>query len=263
MFHHIEKLLPLGLSWRTALTRAGRICGLIALGVSTHVWSAPVLPMGVYETHGGNGQLSISANSQGGQAFELLWVGANGHQCQLTGTIQGMRGQAMNDSPENACLIDFASSAKRISVSAATRDTCRQYCGLRAWFEDDYVLPPSGCAAPARKARRQTALSLFNTHQYPDALAKLADLQSTCHAFFSWIEADQVSNALADAHWHLGDGPRCLTVLRDTLGAKYPSEDALSAVLPPGDFDLYLPIAQATWHNLKRCTSSLQNKPPY
>ncbi len=245
-----------------ALVRIGQICVFIMLGVPTHVLSKEALPPGVYEQQGGRGQLSIFANARGARFFDLQWVGANGHQCQLAGMVQGMRGRAIGDSPGTACLIDFKLSANRISVSAATQDICRQFCGVRAWFEDDYVLPPSGCAAPAREARRQTALSHLNAHQYPDALAKLTALQSACREFFFWTEADQVRNDLANTQWQLKNMPQCLAALQDSLGAKYPSEDALSAALPPGDFDLYLPIAQTTWHNLKRCASPLQNTPP-
>lgn len=210
-------------------------------------------PPGEYETHNGWGALSISAGKNGVALFQIDTIGANAHVCSLNGKIKGDTGYAEAGEADPQCFITFKAVPGGFSVSAQTPETCREYCGARAGFEGAYLLPPSGCKPDEREARRSFFTAMYRLENYAQAYESLNSFYKQCGDFLNWIEIDKVRNDLAIAQYHLGQNASCLSILKDTLGATQANEEELSASLPPSDFDSYLPVAQATWFNLKLC----------
>lgn len=208
---------------------------------------------GVYEARGGMSTLKIAQGKDGTLLFVMDTTGANGHVCGLDGRLRGLVGLANVGASQAACVIDFKPGKLSLSVSTSTPEACRIFCGVRAWFEGEYFSPPQGCAATERKARRKAFTERYRAGQYQSALETITAFYTQCADFLDWIEIDAVRNDMAVTQWHLGNKAACLAVLKDTRGARQTNEDALGADLPPADLAGYLPVAKATWFNLKQC----------
>lgn len=128
---------------------SGMLVWLVAFGAS----AAGPTP-GEYGTKQGWGGLQVS-DKGGARHFEILAVGANGHTCSLEGTLQGDKAE-VRDASDTPCKLAFKPVAGGFSIAALTQDSCRDYCGMRASFEGDYLKLPAGCTHPERRqpARR-------------------------------------------------------------------------------------------------------------
>ena len=207
---------------------------------------------GVYVTREGTLTLNISKDRT--SSFKIGTIGANAHYCLLEGTIQGNTGYATTENTSDPkCLVLFTSEQNGINVSTPTEDACRNFCGARAWFEDVYLLPPTACGLSERKATQKTFLSEYRSKNYTHAYDTLNSMYHKCQNLLHWKELDSVRNDLAITQFHLGHKDVCLDILKDTIGARQTNEEMLNQSLPPSDFDSYLPIAEATWHNLNLC----------
>jgi len=174
--------------------------------------------------------------------------------CSIAGAVEGLRGRADAQPADPVCWIDFKVDKGRIGVSSKTYDACREFCGMRAWFEGDYLLPPAGCTGKEREARKKPFLTYYKSHDYANALDAVNGLYTQCKDFLNWIEIDAVRNDIAVTQLHLGQRAACQDILKDALGVRYPNKEALQENLPPTDFDSYLPVAKATWFNLRQCS---------
>jgi hypothetical protein len=226
------------------------IAALAAAPAASDEMPAP----GSYETEGARGSLYIRIAKDGSMKFQIDYVGVNAHVCDLAGKIKGGTGYARDPSghgAETSCLITFRPVPGGLEVIAQDPNACADYCGANVWFEGSYFLPPAGCKPDERRERRSAFTELYNSKEYARAYETLNAYYNQCRRFLNWVEIDKVRNDLAIAQYHLGHKDECLRILKDTIGAERP--DVAQLQLPPADLEVYLPVAQATWYNLRLC----------
>ncbi|WP_375574801.1 hypothetical protein [Paracidovorax oryzae] len=213
---------------------------------------------GEYATKKGWGSMRVT--DQGGvRQFDLLSVGANGHTCTLSGTLQGDKAE-VKDAGDIPCKLAFTPVQGGFNVAALTRESCRGYCGMRASFDGDYLTLPSGCTAAASNRRREAYLKDYRGKRYAEALAGMQAFEGECGGFFNWLDRDRFANDRAITLLRLGRPKECLAALDGTMARRSRDEDSLQAeldkqgtMLPPSDWNSYLPIAKSTWFNRKLC----------
>jgi hypothetical protein len=217
--------------------------------------AAPPAP-GEYATQPGGGTLTVRRNARGNSEFSIFVVGANAHTCDLGGWIEQGTGTVAGDT---RCRVRFTSHGPAVDVTALD-EACRDYCGMRAVFERRYVRLPTACM-PAERDRRNAAFLVdYRARRYAQAHAALVALQRDCGAFLDWISHDALANDRAITELHLGRAQACLHTLKDTRGATLAGEAALRDALAPTDYESYLPVAQATWTNLRLCRAALAKR---
>lgn len=234
---------------RAALWAAKAVFALVA----TKAFAASALSPGDYETHRAWGSLTIEKTAGGDLRFSIEVLGGNAHTCSLQGPIEGEVGQADDSDPAAPCRVSFRPQGKAIEVGSNTPQACRMFCGMRAMFEGSYYLPPPGCKPKERVARKEVFARQYRGRDFPQALATIEKLNAECGEFLDWIEIDRLRNDWAITLYHLGRRADCRAALAPTRAAQFADADALREELPPTDFENYLAVAKATWHNLKLC----------
>lgn len=230
-------------AWLALMTAAGAYAGEI--------------PPGEYATQPDWGSLRIEDRG-GTRHFALFAQGANGHLCDLSGTVQGSR--AITD--DGDCTLALAPQGDTLRISGP--EACRAYCGARAGFEGDYVRLPAPCTHAAQERRHAAYLADYKAKRYAQALAGIDALAGDCGSYFQWLQKDAQANDRAITLLHLGQPRACLDTLNTMLTRGSRDEDSLQAVLdaqgtmlPPTDWDAYLPIAKASWFNRRQCEAAL------
>jgi hypothetical protein len=201
--------------------------------------------------------MTIKSLEDGKMSFSIESVGGNGHICSVTGSIDGTTGTAEDEGTANpeTCKIAFVVGRSFIQVKSSSGD-CRYYCGARAGFDGTYWIPPAACQSEQRGKRHEVFTARYREKQYAQAYAMLKAQFDQCVRFFNWIEIDGNRNDLAVTAFHLGRSGECRQILNKTIAAKYRSKEELREFMPPTDFDNYLPVAEATWHNKKLCSGA-------
>lgn len=217
---------------------------------------AGALPTGVYYLKGGDGDLTVKQISPQASRFNIEAVGGNAHMCSLEGVVTD--GTATLQSSFNAkdgtpCVVSFAMGADGIVVTS-NGNACREYCGMRAMFEGLYLKPRPGCAGLERQKLNQAFIKQYRGKNYEKAASILKDMLGNCVEIMGWLDRDQTRNDYAVTLYHLGRKEECLSVLKQTWAYGVRDEDALRDTMAPTDFENYLPIAKATWHNIGLCT---------
>ncbi|MCS3810186.1 hypothetical protein [Xanthomonas sp. 4461] len=234
----------------------GILVGLVAFG-AVAAGPAP----GQYSTKHGWGSLQVS-DKGGARHFEILAVGANGHSCSLEGTLQGDKAE-VSDVGDAPCKLSFKPVAGGFSIAALTQDSCRNYCGMRARFEGDYLQLPAGCTFASSNRRREAYLRDYRGKRYAEALAGMQAFTGECGEFLNWLDRDRLANDRALTLLRLNRPQECLKALDQTMAGRSRDEasfqaelDKNSTMLPPSDWDAYLPIAKSTWFNRKLCEAA-------
>jgi hypothetical protein len=235
----------------------------IAIFLSLLCFSAlaqPVLSTGQYVTEGGWGNLTLKQTGKK-LHFSIETIGGNGHTCSLEGDISQQQATLEGGEAGKPCVIRFDKKGSGINVSSLDPLICSGFCGLRAGFEGLYLKEIPACVSKERAKTRQKFAQLYGKKAYAQAAAPLTALLQNCALTLDWIEEGQIRNDLAVTQYHLGqlsDCQKTLAPLQASVGKtgeKLPAtEQALQAILPPTDFEIYLPVAKATWHNLTLCT---------
>jgi hypothetical protein len=213
-----------------------------------------------YITAGGWGVLMISRSETRTTHFSLEAAGANGHTCSLEGDVQS--GKAIlpaydtdADPPGQPCVVTFRPTAEGINVSDndpkndANLEACRFYCGMRAHFEGEYLIPNPGCTTAESSATHARFDQLYASKSYAEAAAVLEPLLARCSKTLDQ-EGSWIANDLAITQYHLGRLADCRKTL-EPLAKDLARTDESS--LPPLDLELYLSLAKATRHNLRLC----------
>lgn len=212
------------------------------------------IQVGEYVHGAGFGILYVMAKKDGSLHFQLGVRGANFHMCDLAGQIRN--GEArMEDSSDDKlpCIVTFKAEKDGIAVGSTHGQTCNAYCGVRAWFEGHYALPPAGCA-PTRVARiRRDFKAAYDAKRYTEARALLLPVAEKCSATMSDLDGAWVRNDLALTHYRNGDRAACIAVLRPWLELAQTPDDTIRGDYPPSDAAEMLRIAQATRANMKLC----------
>lgn len=209
---------------------------------------------GEYITAGGWGTLTLSQERDGGMAFVIETVGANAHTCDLEGAVRDHVAVLDVGDAGRSCTVRFARTAGGIAVAALDADACRYFCGVRAVFEGEYLIPNPGCTHSERRATREGFKALYARKSYEKALQALAPLLGHCAGSLDWIESGWIRNDVAITQYRLGRLADCRRTLQPLAerAAGFDGE-RVDAPLLPADHDSFLPIAQATRHNLKLC----------
>lgn len=214
-----------------------------------------------YATKDGWGSLQISGQGEMRQ-FSIDAMGANGHSCGLSGTLRGEIAEA-TDGSGTPCRVSFKRTPGGFELKALTEESCRDYCGARAGFEGEYLALPAGCTAAASTRRRAAYLADYRGKRYAAALAGMDAFDKECGTFFHWLERDRFANDRAITLLRLGRPKDCLAALDTTIAGRSHDEDSLQeeldkngSMLPPSDWDSYLPIAKSTWFNRKLCEAA-------
>ena len=156
---------------------------------------------------------------------------------------------------KEACRVSFVQTGPhRIDVKSQN-DTCRGFCGMRAFFDGPYQIPPKGCTEAAIKKRRNEFLHAYQRKEYAEAEAILTPLLEGCGDFIDWIEEDELRNEIALAQYHQGNPQACLSTLSKTMASGAAGEEELT--LPPLDREAYLPTAKKIWFNKGLCEKAL------
>lgn len=223
------------------------------------MWAGPVAAAGPvpgeYATQPGYGLLTVTAGKDGVRRFSIDALGVNGHMCTLEGRIEGGVGRTDPDAGEaSICSVDFKGEGGAFEVEPRD-ERCREFCGMRASFAGRYVRVPPGCSPTGREKRNQAFLADYRAKRFPAALRTLQQTEAACGRFFDWAEKDSFANDKALTLHRLGRDKECLAVLAGTLVADNRNEDELREDFwpAPTDWDIYLPIAKATWTNRRLC----------
>ncbi len=233
----------------------------VGLCASAAAWAAGPAPAatvdtpaaGRYVTQGGFGELDVQPAANGSAPFELSVQGANGHSCGLEGTIQGGRATLPTMAGEPDCKLVFETKPNGVTVSSPTLEACRFFCGSRAGFDFEYLRLPEACTPERVRTQRAAFQGHYKTKRYRQAAPVLQQLLRQCETFLFWVDAGRVRNDLAITQYHLGDKAACRATLVPVASVATRNRSTLKAQLPPADFEMFLPVAKATWHNLKLC----------
>lgn len=235
-----------------ARLRAALLAGLAGWFTATAAWAADPAP-GTYITEGGWGTLVVSRSGAKGLQFRLGAMGANGHSCDLRGTIVDGKASLEVGLGEPACSVSFKARPGSVDVEASDSASCRFFCGMRAWFEGSYLQPSPACTSGAKTATRRRFATLYRAKSYGQAASVLAPVLQECAQTLNGLESGRLRNDMAITLFHLGRRDECLDMLKPVLELAGKDEDELRQALPPSDFELYLPIARAAWHNARLC----------
>ncbi len=208
---------------------------------------------GEYVTEGGWGIMTISVSKDRKTHFSLDAVGANAHICNLEGEVRDLQSRIDVDEPGKLCVVTFSPTPGGIDVASLDSETCRYFCGMRAHFEGEYLALPPECKDRERTAARERFKRLYDAKSYAKASETLEKLLNGCSKTLSWLDAGWIRNDLAITQYHLGRLADCRKTLEPLTTDAAKTEEELRKSLPPSDFDAYLPIAKATWHNSKLC----------
>jgi len=225
---------------------------LLSIGFGRAIAAEPA--PGEYIAQHGWGDLSVTRKADGKLHFSIKSFGVNGHSCDIDGAIRNNKAVLDDLAPGSSCQVAFKPGAGGIDVVLGQPDDCRYYCGMRASFDGRYLVPASGCRNSERKAAQGRFARLYGAKDYQGAFAALQPVLSDCAPTLFWFEEAQIRNDLSVTLYHLGRKDACVAVLKPTIDAHGTSEEALRDELPPSDFEGFLPLAKAAWHNAKLCS---------
>jgi len=253
--------MPLRLSLRAV---AGRLVLCLVTGIAggwagfagaaSPATATPPSP-GEYIAERGAGVLTIGTQARHGMPFLLHSYAANGHGCSLDGRIvrgvATLGGFSAGEGGEVACIVRFDRLGKGVTVSA--NQSCRAYCGSRAWFEGAYLRPAPGCGEAERKAARSRFKRLYDAKRDGEAVKAIAPLIARCQSTLRREEDARLRNDLAIAQYRLGRPADCVATLRPYVDLAAMSDDEIREEYPPVDEDTWLSIARATRFNQALC----------
>jgi len=224
----------------------------LALPVCVRAGTDTLRP-GEYITENGWGVLTISTSEDRTTHFSIEAIGANAHICSLEGEVRNLQAILDIGEPSKSCVVTFLPKAEGIDVSSIDSEPCRSFCGMRAGFEGQYLLPNPGCSDKERSVTREQFKQLYDAKSYVKASAVLEPLLRGCSRTLSSLESGWIRNDLAITQYHLGRLKDCRRMLEPLTEDAAKTEEELRSSLPPADFDSYLPLAEATRHNSKLC----------
>lgn len=234
---------------------------LMFLSISCAYGASPEaagLQPGQYITDKGWGTLDVKAGKDQTLGFQIETVGANLHTCELDGEIVGNRALLEGYEKGRQCTIDFQPSEKGINVVSGDQEACRDFCGMRAWFEGLYLKVPAKCENPARENTKALFKHLYDKKEYAEARSILEPLLKNCEKTMHWDELGSSRNDLAITQYHLGDYAACLRTLDHYVEDAAKKDEEVLENYPPADADTYSGILKAAKTNIGLCRSGLR-----
>ncbi|MDL2284222.1 hypothetical protein LJC19_03655 [Oxalobacter sp. OttesenSCG-928-P03] len=234
------------------------LCILFCFSFAAH--ATPALKAGAYVREGGSGTLILEKNTGGHLSFSLSAIGVNAHTCSLEGEIRDGKATMKEAWAEGACTVIFAPQAKGIEVTGKDGETgaCRYYCGMRAYFDGLYEMPPAGCAPAEIEQTREEFRHFYDAKKYRDALARLKPVLDNCQTMIHPLyEEGPIRNDLAVTYHKLADYKACRDVLEPYAeDAMLKDEEINEYSYAPSDQGTYLSIISAARVNLRLCNSA-------
>lgn len=233
-----------------------RVCFLVAALVAALAGAPafaaePNLASGDYITEGGWGRLTVSAQKNDRNGFSLFALGANAHMCDLEGEIVGGRATIETNEGEPDCVVDFKSVADGIAVEAG--ESCRFYCGARAWFAGTYLAVTPGCGDAVRAKTRDAFKRHYDRKEYGRAYALLSPLPERCAKTLHWLERGELLNDIAITQYKRGDRAGCLRTLEPLAKDAATPDDQIEIDGWLAERQSYQSILDATRFNLRLC----------
>ncbi|WP_411879118.1 hypothetical protein [Polaromonas sp. YR568] len=182
--------------------------------------------------------------------FMIETVGANAHICGVEGVIVDGKSKI----GKSACQLSFKAEGQDVRVATNGSDACRDFCGMRAWFEGLYRKPSPLCVRKSIDDAKKKFKKSYVAKDYAAALAVINPVATQCKPFLNWVESAWVLNDLALTQFKLGDRAACIKTLQGLAPDAAKSDDEIKGSYPPADSDAYLPVVQATRTNLRLCT---------
>lgn len=106
--------------------------------------------VGEYATANGAGRLKITAATDSVQHFSIESRGAQGHRCEVEGTLQGGLVMTSPTLMPIACRIGFTKRGDAIEVSTNAAADCASFCEVQATFVGRYAPAASKAKAKAK-----------------------------------------------------------------------------------------------------------------
>ncbi len=182
--------------------------------------------------------------------FSIQTTGANAHICELDGVIADGKSKI----GKSACQVSFKTEGQDVKVSTNGVDACRDFCGMRAWFEGTYRKPEPLCVRKSINESKKKFKKSYVAKDYAGALTVIQPVATQCKPFLHWIESAWVMNDLALTQFKLGDRAACIQTLKDLSPDAAKSDTEITGNYPPSDSEAYLPAVKATRTNLRLCT---------
>jgi hypothetical protein len=192
------------------------------------------------------GTLQVQARGK----FAIETVGANAHICGVDGVIVDGKSKI----GKSACQVTFKTEGQDVRVATNGVDACRDFCGMRAWFEGLYRKPSPLCMRKSIDDSKKKFKKSYVAKDYAAALAVINPVATQCKPFLHWVESAWVLNDLALTQFKLGDHAACIRTLQDLAPDAAKSDADITGSYPPSDSEVYLPVVRATRTNLKLCT---------
>lgn len=225
----------------------------MAFGVSPSVAradDAALVSPGAYENPG-TGSLELGPVRAGRRHIEMHTSGANGHMCELEGTLKG--GELVtDDASEPRCKVTLTLLGGTVRLEANEQCTM-MFCGMRARLDGDYESPPAGCSRREITKRRNELLTLHRKKKFAAAAEGLEQLLSSCERFLGFGQVDWVRNDLAIAQARAGRLADCRDTLQPLIDLSKMSDRAIRENNLPMEGEVLMQIAQATRVNLRIC----------
>jgi len=200
---------------KTVSKIALRLLIALAISVSNSAFASNNFKPGQYLQEGGWGTLTVMPSSGKGQPFSIQSIGPNTHTCELEGLIQGTRANLDVDEGEKKCVVLFRLSNEGIDVTVDERvdNSCRNFCGVRAWFTGMYLKPNKECTYAARSLASKRFIDFYRKKDYRAARAELEPMLHNCGKTLHMFDDGEIRNDLAITQYHLKDYSGCLATL--------------------------------------------------
>jgi len=187
--------------------------------------------------------------------FSLQAMGANGHSCDLDGTIVAGIATLKVDEPGPSCRVKFNATPKGVDVQDLSGGAIchNSYCGMRAGFTGEYLVPAAGCRPDQIHAARDKFKAAYQAKQYQAAAKWLAPLVADCQMTLGFWEGYDLQNDLAVTYYHLHDKARCMAALKPMIEIAEADEDSFRDEFPPSDAEAMMAVHKAAATNLRLC----------
>lgn len=210
-----------------------------------------------YGTAGGWGTMRLDREA-GSVSIDV--VAANAHTCGVRGRLTGP--QLDRVEAQEGCRFQLQAKAQGIVtviVDEAAREACRGNCGVRAWFEGDYLPLPVACTPSGLAGRQREALQAYRGKRFDRAFQLWSQGLADCEKTMSWAEVWGWRNDAAIAAFHLGRRDECSRLAQAVLDdAKRFTLDGETEPFSfaPSDAETARPLLAAARHNLAKCKAA-------
>ena len=202
---------------------------------------------------------TLGTPTASGQAFTTTAQGANGHSCELSGTVVGRRAVLKSEFSPESCELELGEITGGFALTVtAGRDGCRQYCGARAWFEGDYRRPPAACGPTAMRKTRTAFKQAYQAKRYDTARGLIEPLLAECESWTVWDQRAWIRNDTALAQLRAGAPAQCLETLKgfaDEIDLS--DQEIVDRYHSPSDIDTAQRLMKAARTNRELCRKAL------